>query len=77
MAKYSDVIQLIQAEPLLVRNEHAAQMVAGEQNLRRLVSAGWISPIIKHSGCTAYALADLRAAVTRAKDEGWPDKSAA
>lgn len=72
MAKYSEIMAMQPPSPRLLRKDFAAGYVAGEQNLKVLVQAKWVKPIIQHSGCTAYDRRDLDFALDRAKLEGWP-----
>lgn len=70
--KYSDII-CIPPSARLIRLEAAAAYVAGEQNLKGAVQAGWFKPVVKHKGCTAYDVRDLDVAIDRAKLDGeWP-----
>jgi hypothetical protein len=73
--KYSDRIPMTPPSPRLLRRDYAAGYVAGEQNLLAAIDAGWIKPVIQHSGCTAFDRKDLDACIERAKLEGgWPQK---
>jgi hypothetical protein len=57
--------------PRVLRLPLAELYVGGQQNLRALVKAGWVAPLIKHKSNTSFDVQDLDHAIDRLKMVGW------
>lgn len=68
--KYS---QICQPPKVMVRADTAAAMLEDRSAFDALVSAGWLLPVRHKAQMRLFLVDDIRAAVERARRQGWPD----
>lgn len=58
--------------PRILSCAEVQRYVGGSENFRRLVSAGWLSPLKGKQRGMDYDIADVNVALDRVKLCGWP-----
>ena len=58
--------------PRILRKKAAQMYVGGEANLKSLIKAGWVKPLIQHNKNTSFDIRALDLAVDKANLSGWP-----